>query len=256
MLTEHQQRVMSSVLAQESARRTHVVVSLSGAHAYGFPSPDSDLDLKAIHLEATRALLGLEPPVQSADRLEVIDGVEIDYTSNELGPVLAGVLLGNGNYIERVLGHLQPVRSAWLEPLQLQVQANLSRRIHRHYAGFAKSQLKEWEASGFASAKKLLYVLRTALTGTHALKTGEVQTDVTQLLGTYGFEDAHELVEQKRRGELASLPPDMAQRWREKLDRAFRLLDEARDASPLPEKPREAEALEAWLIEVRVAFRA
>jgi len=247
---------MKSVLEHEAARRTHVVVSLSGAHAYGFPSPDSDLDLKAIHLDSTRALLGFERPSSAADRLETIDGVEIDYTSNELGPVLLGILQGNGNYIERVLGHLQPLRSPWLEPLQRLVHENLSRRVHRHYRGFAASQLHEWEKSGFTSAKKLLYVLRTTLTGTHALKTGEVQTDVRELLDRYGFGEARELVEQKRRGELAALPPDMAGRWREKIASAFTLLDDALAGSVLPPEPRAAGALEAWLVDLRLSMRA
>ncbi|MBL8953751.1 MAG: nucleotidyltransferase domain-containing protein [Myxococcaceae bacterium] len=253
MLTERQEQVMRSVLDHEGAKRTHVVVSLSGAHAYGFPSPDSDLDLKAVHLDATRALLGLKPANTTADRLEVIDGVEIDYTSNELGHVLAGILGGNGNYLERVLGQLQPVKSAWLAPLQRLVQANLSQRLHRHYRGFATSQLAEWQKSGFGSAKKLLYVLRTTLTGAHALKTGEVHTDVTALLGLYGFEAAVELVEQKKRGELAALPAEMAERWRERVTRAFTLLDEALATSTLPAEPRAEEALEAWLVEVRLA---
>ena len=56
-LTEAQRLVASRVLAHESAQRRHLVISLSGAHAYGFPSPDSDLDLKCVHLEA--ALIAL-----------------------------------------------------------------------------------------------------------------------------------------------------------------------------------------------------
>ena len=40
LLTAHQLTVARKVLAEESARREHLVVSLSGAHAYGFPSPD------------------------------------------------------------------------------------------------------------------------------------------------------------------------------------------------------------------------
>jgi predicted nucleotidyltransferase len=46
---------MQRVLEEEQARREHVVVYLSGAHAYGFPSPDSDLDLKAIHVAKQRS---------------------------------------------------------------------------------------------------------------------------------------------------------------------------------------------------------
>ncbi len=52
-LTEHQREVAAEVLAHESTRRNHVVIALSGAHAYGFPSPDSDLDLKCVPATAS-----------------------------------------------------------------------------------------------------------------------------------------------------------------------------------------------------------
>jgi uncharacterized protein len=47
ILDAHARRIADAVLAEEEAERHHVVVALSGAHAYGFPSPDSDLDLKS-----------------------------------------------------------------------------------------------------------------------------------------------------------------------------------------------------------------
>lgn len=113
--------------------REHVVVYLSGAHAYGFPSPDSDLDLKAIHIAPTEALLGLAPVVLTYDRAEVIEGVEIDYTSNELASALAGILLGNGNFLERILGRTVFVSSSYSrhlhETLRPIVKATLSRRV-------------------------------------------------------------------------------------------------------------------------------
>ncbi len=56
-LSDAQLAVMTRVLDEEETRREHVVVYLSGAHAYGFPSPDSDLDLKAIHVAKTADLL-------------------------------------------------------------------------------------------------------------------------------------------------------------------------------------------------------
>ena len=131
VLTPAQQAVAERVLAEEEGRRRHLVVSLSGAHAYGFPSPDSDLDLKAIHIEPTARLLGLAVPSPSASRLEVIDGIEIDYTSNEIQPALVGILAGNGNYIERVLGAI-PLRTApELEELRPIVRRSLSRRTDR-----------------------------------------------------------------------------------------------------------------------------
>lgn len=252
VLTEAQRAVAARVLDEEGARREHLVVSLSGAHAYGFPSPDSDLDLKCFHVAPTAHLLGLTPGrAATVDRLEVLEGVEVDYTSNELQQALTGVLAGNGNYVERVLSRFALRAGPLLEGLRPLVRGALSRRLHRHYAGFARGQLREWERTGFASAKRLLYVLRTALTGVHVLRTGELETDVTGLLGEYGLADAAELVAHKRRGEKADLPADLAAGWRARVDGLFARLDAACQASPLPEAPPNAEALEAWLLEVR-----
>lgn len=252
LMTEHQTRMAGRVLDEESTHRWHLVVSLSGAHAYGFPSPDSDLDLKCIHVTPTSHLLRLEqsPPVPT-ERLEVVEGVEVDYSSNELGPVLLGVLQGNGNYLERLLGANTLRGSAELESLRPLVRQVLSRRLHRHYRGFAHGQLREWEKTGFRSTKKLLYVLRTALTGTHALLTGEVETDLTRVMDRYGFGEAGELVAWKRRGERSELSEALSEHWRGQVGRAFEKLDEAREHSVLPEEPVGVAALEAWLLDLR-----
>lgn len=128
---------------------------------------------------------------------------------------------------------------------------SLSRRLHRHYRGFAAGQLREWEKDGFRSAKKLLYVLRTTLTGTHALLTGMIETDVTLLLDEHGFAAARELVEAKRRGEQTVLAPEVAARWKASVGRAFDVLDAALERSGLPEEPPNAAELDAWLVAVR-----
>ncbi len=247
--TEHQLAVALRVLGE--ARRDHVVVSLSGAHAYGFPSPDSDLDLKAIHVEPTERLLGLSAPPSSFDRAEVIDGVEIDYTSNELGPVLHGLLAGNGNYLERVLGATPLVASPLLEELRPLARGAISRRYHRHYRGFAHSQRQALEAR--PTAKKALYVLRTALTGAHLLSTGELVTDVRQLLEPYGFTAATELIDLKQRAERVELAASEHARWGAELERALTVLDQAEARSALPEEPQGRAELEAWLVATRRA---
>ncbi len=107
VLSRHQQAVARPFLAARAAERKHLVVYLSGAHAYGFPSPDSDLDLRCVHIAPTSSLVGLDPTEDPGERIEVIDGVELDYGSNELGPVLRGAIKGNGNYLERFLGELR-----------------------------------------------------------------------------------------------------------------------------------------------------
>lgn len=251
VLTKSQRAVADRVLAEEDAHRRHIVVSLSGAHAYGFPSPDSDLDLKAVHAEPTSRLLGLAVPAAHASRFAVIDGVEVDYSSNELQAVCGALLGGNGNYFERFLSAIPMRVSPEFDELRPLVRRALSKRIYRHYAGFARSQFHEWEKGGFRSAKKLLYVLRTSLTGTHVLRTGELETDLTRLVDDYGLADARELVEAKKRGERAELEPGVAESWKGRVAHVLEKLDAALTASALPDEAMNAGELEAWLVDYR-----
>jgi len=250
-LSAEQRAVMARVLDEEEARREHVVVYLSGAHAYGFPSPDSDLDLKAIHVARTADLLGFEIPPPTADRAEVIDGVEIDYTSNELAHALAGILGGNGNFLERVLGRMTAMASPLLDDLRGLARCSLSRRVHRHYRGFAQNQLRFLEKE--PTAKKLLYVLRTTTTGIHLLATGELEADLTRLMDRYDLADAAALIERKRAGERVGLDPGLLDAWRPRVDALFARLDEARETSALPEEPENEREVRDWLLAVRRA---
>jgi predicted nucleotidyltransferase len=251
VLTFGQKAVMARVLAEEEARREHVVVYLSGAHAYGFPSPDSDLDLKAIHVARTAELLGFDLPPPTSDRAEVIDGVEIDYTSNELAHALAGILAGNGNFLERVLGRMTAMSSPVLAELRSLALRSLSRRAHRHYRGFAQNQLRFLEKE--PTAKKLLYVLRTTTTGIDLLATGELEPDLTRLMARYGIADAEALIERKRAGERVGLDPGLLDAWRPRIEALFAHLDSARESSVLPEEPPNEREVRDWLLGARRA---
>src|SRR6185295_15364581 len=125
------------------------------------------------------------------------------------------------------------------------------RRVHRHYRGFALNQLQLLEKE--PTAKKLLYVLRTTLTGIHVLETGELEPDLTRLMDGYGVGDAAEIVERKRAGERVGLDPALVAAWRPRVEQLLARLDEARERSILPEEPRNLAEVEAWLLGVRRA---
>ncbi len=251
VLTAHQARVARDFLAARAAERTHLVMYLSGAHAYGFPSPDSDLDLKCVHVAPTGDLLGLTPVDDVRDQLEIVEGVELDYGSNELAPTLRGVIKGNGNFLERLFGELvlggDP---AMLAEARAVVAPVLSRRVARHYAGFAQSQLRAFDDK--PTAKRALYVLRTAATGRHLLAHGEVVTDVAKLTGFVPAEIG-ELIEVKQRAEREVLAADQVAAWRGRLTAAIEAVDVDAARSMLPVEPSAASvaAVDAWLRDVR-----
>jgi uncharacterized protein len=251
VLTEHQAAVARVFLAEREAQRRHLVIYLSGAHAYGFPSPDSDLDLKCIHIAPTADLVGLGMVSDPGDRIEIVDGVELDYGSNELAGALRGAIKGNGNFLERLLGELVlGGDAALLAEARAVVAPVLSRRVARHYGGFATSQLRAFDDK--PSAKRALYVLRTAGTGRHLLAHGEVVTDVARLTG-FVPPEIGELIDVKRRAERQELTAEQIAAWRPRLVAAIAEVDAAVPHSPLPEEPAPAAiaALDAWLRDVR-----
>lgn len=253
VLTPHQATVARAFVADRERDRKHLVIYLSGAHAYGFPSPDSDLDLKCVHIAPTAKLVGLSPPDDPPDRIAIVEEVELDYGSNELSPVLRGILKGNGNYIERILGDLALGGDAVLHAeTRSVVKPLMSRRLAKHYGGFAMSQLRAFDEK--PSAKRALYVLRTAATGRHALAQGEIVTDVARL-AAFVPPEISELLEIKQRGERQELEPEHAGLWRGRLVAAIAAVDAAWPTSILPAEPPAAaiEALDVWLQEVRRA---
>jgi len=253
VLTPKQAEVARAFVADRERERKHLVIYLSGAHAYGFPSPDSDLDLKCVHIAPTAQLVGLNPPDDPPDRIDIVEGVELDYGSNELSPVLRGVLKGNGNFAERILGNLALGGDlALLAKARAVVKPLMCRRLARHYGGFATSQLRAFDEK--PSAKRALYVLRTAATGRHALAHGEIVTDVARL-GEFVPAEIAELLAIKQRGERSELTADEVKVWRGRLTAAIDAVDSAWPTSVLPpEPPPDAvAALDEWLRETRRA---
>lgn len=249
-MTPAQAAATEHVLTEESGAREHIVASLCGAHAYGFASADSDVDLKCVHISPTVAFLGLSEPNPTAERLEFVDGVEIDYTSNEIAVALRGVISGGGNMIERLVDPAPLSASSEQADLRTLILSNLSKRIFRHYRGFAHSQRRGID-SDTPKLKKVLYVLRTTLTGVHALETGEIVPDLSELAGEYGFDEATDLITAKRDAELGLVPDLLRPSIAGLVARAFARLDEAHERSTLPDAPANPEALDQWLIEAR-----
>ncbi len=253
VLTPHQTATARAFLDERARERRHLVVYLSGAHAYGFPSPDSDLDLKCVHIAPTGSLVGILPPTETAERIDIVDGVELDYGSNELSPVLLGVLKGNGNYLERILGDLALVADPLLASARDVVRPTLSRRIARHYIGFARSQLELFDKK--PTAKRALYVLRTAATGRHLLVHGDLVTDISRL-GDFIPRETSELLAIKRQAEKQELSDELVAPWRARLIAAMAAVDPAVASSVLPVEPGAAAVadLDAWLREVRKSY--
>jgi len=231
-----------------------VLCAITGAHNYGFPSADSDIDIKGIHLATTQSLLGLTRPQESVDRTEIFEGVECDLTTNEAERALSLLLRGNGNMLERIFSPFQLFDTDAVAELRELAPSYLSRRFASHYFGFGHAVRREHLKADTPTAKRLLYTYRVALTGIHLMRTGEVVADVTVNGPRYGFDEVLDLVALKRQGaEKGAVPPGVDEAHRANWERLDAMLAEARDTSPLPLEPPGLEAVDQWLVRARLA---
>jgi len=231
-----------------------LLCAITGSHHYGFPSPDSDLDIKGIHLAPLRAVLGLRELPGAFDRLTVFEGVECDLTTNELGQALSLLLKGNGNMLERIESPYQVVQTAELAELRGLARRSLSRRVFHHYAGYLRGMRREHQRPEVPRANSLLYTYRVALTGVHLLLTGEVVAHLPTLAPKCGFGEVLELVQRKvQTAEGVALSVAEAEHFRTPWPKLEAQLAEAREESRLPDEPPNAAEVEQWLVDRRLS---
>ncbi|MDF1838285.1 MAG: nucleotidyltransferase domain-containing protein [Planctomycetota bacterium] len=220
-----------------------VQCAITGAHIYGFPSEDSDLDIKGLHMAPAHQILGLGQAKEAHDALEIFEGVECDLTTHEARPALVSLLQGNGNMLERFTSPFQLVDG--FEELAAMARASVSKASFRHYRGYLKGMRHEHGLKH--RAKTALYCYRVALTGVHLLNTGEIEPNLTVLAPEYGIQ-VQELVDFKREnGEKCPLPKGLDNHHMAAFDGLDAMLADALEGSSLPATPPNRDAVEDWL---------
>src|SRR5438067_13631638 len=80
--------------------------TISGAHLYGFPSPDSDFDLRGAHVLPLENVLGLEVRDETVEDSRVIEGLEMDIVSHDVRKFFGLLLKKNGYVLEQLYSPL------------------------------------------------------------------------------------------------------------------------------------------------------
>jgi hypothetical protein len=228
-------------------------VTISGAHLYGFPSPDSDYDLRGAHVLPLQEVVGLNVGPRTIEKAGIHDGLEIDLVTHEVHKFFGLLLKKNGYVLEQIFSPLVVHTSPEHQELK-QIAANCITRHHaHHYLGFVATQWKLLEKDSPPRVKPLLYVYRVLLTGIHLMRTGQIEANLVRLNESAKLPQIDELIERKLAGpEKGRLPEaDLAFHERE-YERLCRELKAAAEASRLPEVPRGAAALHDLLVRLRL----
>lgn len=230
--------------------------ALSGGHMYGFPSPDSDLDLRGCHVLPLSAVIGLQAPPETFEiQGEWVDGVEIDLVSHDLRKVLL-LLLKNGGYVlEQIFSPLVVQAGPSFPELRTLAQGAITCQVLHHYRGFFRRQRALVAGATTLEAKSILYLLRVPMSGIEMLDTGQVCTDIGTLNERFEIDFVPELLDCKIRGEHAPVPEALRERCLHAADLLAERLELAASHSALPTEIPNVAAIEDFLRRARLAAR-
>jgi predicted nucleotidyltransferase len=228
-------------------------VTISGAHLYGFPSPDSDFDLRGVHLLPLTEVVGLKTGHETIEKSGIHDGLEIDLVTHDARKFFGLLLKKNGYVLEQILSPLVVHTTPEHAELKEIAKNCITRHHAHHYLGFAETQWKLFQKQDPPHVKPLLYVYRVLLTGIHLIRTGEVQANLGRLNESFKLAYLPELIERKvcgtEKGRLEKADMGFHQRENERLRTE---LEQAYKESKLPEGPSGATALNELLVRLRL----
>ena len=239
----------------EVARQPYplIFVTISGAHLYGFPSPDSDYDLRGTHVLPAREVVGLDTGPETLEVSEERGGLEIDLVTHDAKKFFGLLLKKNGYVLEQLHSPLVVHTTPEHEELKEIARGCVTRHHSHHYFGFAETQWKLFERERPRRVKPLLYVYRVLLTGIRLMRTGEVEANLLRLNEEFKLGHIAELVRRKLEGgeRVALEDADLDFHARE-YERLRAQLEESRRGSRLPEAPSGRARLSDLLVRLRL----
>ncbi|WP_379552280.1 nucleotidyltransferase domain-containing protein [Qipengyuania sp. DGS5-3] len=135
----------------------------SGSRAWGFPSPDSDYDVRFLYVRPRSAYLGLTPLRDVIER-PIVD--EIDLNGWDIRKALGLLLKHNAVLSEWIESPIRYINDDSVVPelAELCSRHFNPRGYAKHYASLGKRSVERWfDSEGNIAAKRYFYALRPAL---------------------------------------------------------------------------------------------
>jgi predicted nucleotidyltransferase len=254
---------MSDVVTKKAMERLRGVVTchpyplifatISGAHLYGFPSPDSDYDLRGCHLLPVREVVGLDPGQETIETSSKDDDFELDLVTHDAKKYFGLLLKKNGYVLEQVYSPLIVHTTPEHEELKEVARGCVTKHHSHHYFGFAETQWKLFEKERPRRVKPLLYVYRALMTGIHLMRTGTVEANLVRLNQEARLAHVTDLVARKLAGPEQSVLNDGDFEFHQReYERLRAELEATSQASHLPEGPSARPALNDLLVRLRL----
>ncbi|HWB20943.1 MAG TPA: nucleotidyltransferase domain-containing protein [Phycisphaerales bacterium] len=227
-------------------------VTVSGAHLYGFESPDSDYDLRGCHITPVRQLVQMSPPSETHEVMDRTLPIEMDLVTHDIKKFFTLLLKHNGYVLEQAASPLVVVDSPEFAELRELIPGVITRHHRHHFLRFGQNQWQEVVKSGRPTVKGLLYTYRVLLAGIHLMRTGKVESNLRRLNEIFKLNHINDLIAAKIAGEEKQELKESLDWHENEFNRLCAMLEDAHDHSQLPEEPTNRAAFNDLLIRSRM----
>ncbi len=157
-------KIIEAIKQLEEKHKVKVLYACeTGSRAWGFPSPDSDYDVRMIYKHETDWYLSLS---EKKDTIEFMseDG-ELDVTGWDIKKVFHLMRKSNGALLERLQSPIKYIDEGNVSEVLKQYSEKCFSPIAtmHHYLGMAKNSFADIEGNNEIKLKKLFYALRATL---------------------------------------------------------------------------------------------
>ena len=227
-----------------------VFVTVSGAHLYGFPSADSDFDLRGTHVTPLKRLVGLRDERETVERKAERAGLEIETVTHDIRKYFRLMIKHNGYVLEQLYSPLILCSSDEHEELKELARGCITRGHAKHYLGFAQNELALLDKR--PTLKRVLYLYRVLLTGIHLMRTGDVEANLDRLNESFRLPQVTELISKKRNASEQAPVSSELEFHRREYERLGNELQQAAIESTLPDEVTCYAGLNDLLIRLRL----
>jgi uncharacterized protein len=226
--------------------------TVSGAHLYGFPSPDSDYDLRGVHVLPLSEVIGLNEGQQTIEVSRHEAKLELDLVTHDIKKFFGLLLKRNGYVLEQLYSPLIVQTTPEHEELKAIARSCITRYHSHHYLGFAKTQWRLFSQAEQPRVKPLLYVYRVLLTGIHLMRSGEIEANLLKLNELAKLPYLPDLIDRKlQQSEHCLLAAAEIDFHQAEYNRLVLELEMASEQTQLQEDPTAQAALHELLVRIR-----
>jgi len=225
-----------------------IYLTVSGAHLYGFPSYNSDIDIRGSYAANPSFFLGIH------SCKDTITSIDPDFQLFELKKLINLAIKGNCNVLEHIFSNPIYKTPEYFRLKELIQNILAKDGIYNSYRGMASFNYKKFILGGKATYKKYLYVFRGLLAARYFLETGRIEPNLAKLNKVYKIKEISTLIKAKMDREEESVAKEIdSGKLDELIHYCYYKLDNAYNKSSIPAKPdkRDIKKLNSFLIKLR-----